>query len=143
MRACLSRALAFFLAFAPPLAAAAEASEFHGVHETLVAEKVGGPRTTRIALECAAAGCTLWKGELRETYPMQRPTNPRRLPRARAAIGKAFPEAQVRGCIDLDASNPDTAMACNFTKNPWKRPTVVIVPPPGGDLIVLWARPAL
>ena len=108
-----------------------------------MAEKVGGQRTTRVALECKTTGCTLSMGELRETYPKQKPTEPRRLPRAKAEIANAFPTAEVRGCIDLDASNPDSAMACNFTKNPWKRPTVVIVPPPGGELIVLWARPPL
>ena len=97
----------------------------------------------RVALECAATGCTLSMGYLRESYARQRATEARRLPRARAQIKKAFPTAEVRGCIDLDATNPDSAMACNFAVNPWNRPTVVIVPPPGGDLIVLWARPPL
>ena len=125
------------------VAATVEVGEFHGTYETLAPERVGGPRTMRVALECSGAGCTLSMGGMSETYAKQKPTDPRRYPRAKSAIETAFPQAQVRGCIDLDASNPDSPMACNFTKNPWKRPTVVIVPPPGGDLIVLWARPAL
>ena len=128
------------LVLVPLLAASLSPQDFHGIHETLVAEVLGAKPTRRVALECGDSGCTFIRGSERVEYPAPAPADPQRLARAVEAIKRAHPRAEVLGCMSLDAASAKAPTVCKIDRRYYNKPAAIVVPP-GGGLMILWLRP--